>query len=587
VKISGPTISCALGLLGLLAPPVSLRAQTPEPGAAPPWSVESPGAAGAPFVLGLDVASGRTDGLRISSQASVVTLRDLTTGTSETTAIPGDPSLLNRKFSIRIRATGEGAQTPIALPRIPVAAGVSLFPTLVVQAASTDLALDFIDKPERADSTSLRGRAPLYGLGFSLAAPLCQGCPWFASAGYRFSTLRGLAAERSPSFNPPGFDVLQDRSRLSLRRDEEVIRIGRGLPGGRVVVHFGLLRSRDLLAEDDTVELASRQVEQTLLSSRTKLATNATAGLAGIEARVAGPLLMRVEAVFGSGRDGVALKLAWIKLPPVAPPPYSEPTSPPDRPQEEVAAQILRGLEPIRAELARRVASLETVRPDPAGPVLVSATAVAQLIDDMERELLAALWGQELAALRDYVRYVFQGLRQALHLSATTVDGAQPRASVAQASFRPALRAAHGAAPAGDDRGITDRERDLVQCTLVTLIEKKIMDWARRRQLQLNLIVVSRQEPAFFKMAPYSDRSKRTTRYGYIEGRRLVLQDVWRGLYWYKVERAGFKPPDEDQLLLVGGSPRAIHCILGEISKEGHTLCEPDPLEPGGKECSP
>jgi hypothetical protein len=558
VRIVGPTICCALGLLG---PQVSLRAQAPEPAGAPPWSVESPGAADAPFVIGLDVVYGRMDGLRITSQDSVVTLRDPATGTSETTAIPGDPALLNRKFSIRVRSTGEGAQIPIALPRIPLAAGVSLFPTFVVQGASTDLTLDFADKREPADSTSLRGRAPLYGLGLSLAAPLCPGCPWFASAGYRFSTLRGLAAARSPAFDPPGFDVLQDRSRLSLRRDEEVFRVGRGLPGGRVAVHLGLLRSRDLLAEDDTVQLASRQVaEQTLLSSRTKLAANATAGLAGVEARVAGPLLLRLEAVFGGGSSGVALKLAWIELPPVVPPPPAEPSSHPDRPQEEVAAQILSGLEPIRAELARRMASLETVRPDPAGPVLVSATAVARLIDDMERELLAALWGQELAALCDYVRYVCQGLRQALHLPATTAGAAPPRAAVAQASFRTAFLAAHRVAPPGDDRGITDRGRDLV--------------------------VVSAQEPAYFQMAPYSYRAN-STGLRRIKGKRLVLQDVWRGLYWYNVKRDRFKPPDGDRLFLIEGSPRAIHCTLAETSKADLTLCEPDPVEPGGKECSP
>src|ERR1700694_920989 len=146
--------------LGLLVPEPFLRAQEGDAGAVPPWAVESPGAAGAPVALGLDVVTGREDGLRISSEPTVVTLRD-PSGRTETSFIPGDPSLLNRKFAIRVRSTGEGAQVPVALPPIPLA-GLRIFPTFIVQVASTGLSLDFADKPQPADSTSLKVRAPLY-----------------------------------------------------------------------------------------------------------------------------------------------------------------------------------------------------------------------------------------------------------------------------------------------------------------------------------------------------------------------------------------------------------------------------------------
>jgi hypothetical protein len=582
------------------------------PAAADSCIATGSGAAGAPLTVGLDVVSGQDAGLRISSQSSVVTVRDLAAGTTETSIVPGDPALLNRKFSIRIRSTGEGGQLPIALPRIALG-GVAIFPTLILQAASTDLSLDFTDRPEPADSTALQGRAPLYGMGFGLAAPLCPGCPWFASAGYRVSLLPELTAERSPAFEAPGFVVLQDQSRFRLRSDEGLLRIGRGLPGGRAAAYLGLLRGRDLVTDDDVVQLSSPRVGlQQLLSTRTRLAAETTAGLAGLEARLAGPLMLRLETVFGSGRSGGALKLAYLRLPPPPPPPPAPGRQ--DDAQERIARRILPRLAEIRAELDRRLASLPSVQPGapgvqpglpgappgPALPALVSAAAVAQLLDDVERQLLAALAEPELVALRDYVEDLFRSARQDLGLAARTGSAGAPAASLALASFRrppasaaSALSAAsaglatpaiNGAPPAG--RGLEARKVGFWACRIDVLVET-IQSWARKRELQIDLIVESDPDHARFSMTPYSYRARPAESYR-TDGKLMVIPGVWRGRYSYTVALGkDFQARQEEPLDLVQGSPRSIHCHLARRSDANDaSSCDPRPQE-ADRRCAP
>ncbi|HEY6320195.1 MAG TPA: hypothetical protein VJA16_01415 [Thermoanaerobaculia bacterium] len=590
MKIAAPALTLALGLL--MAVPC-LRAQEADAGAVPPWSAESPGAAGAPVAVGLDVVSGREDSLSISSQASVVTLRDLATGRTETTAIPGDPSLLNRKFSIRVRSTGEGAQVPVALPPIPLP-GLRIFPTLILQAASTDLSLDFADKPEPADSTSLEGRTPLYGLGMGFTASPCGSCPWFVTAGYRYSTLPGMNAVRSPSFAAPDFEVLQDRTRLSLRRDEGLVRIGRRLPGGRAAAYLGLLYSREQLTDDDTVQLSSRRVaEQMLLSSRIRLASTATAGLTGVEAHVVGPLLLRLEAVFGGGRSGVALKLAYLRLP-APPPPQQVPRRSPDRSQEEVARQILPRLQQIREDLARAPGppshpgppNLPSLPPGSAAPAWVSAAAVAQWLDRLEQELLDALAGQELVALRDSVRDLFRRAREDLGVTSEAAGIDPTRSSLALASFRPADQAALGAAPGAGDGRVDARKLGFWQCSFRSFLDT-IERWSRNHQLQIDLTIESLPDQAAFSMAPDSYRHD-PTHYAHCVT-KAPLPGIWRGLYWYTVDLGkGYKPiaKNDEYLDLTLSSLPVVRCTLAKTSDEHHTSCYLVDVQPD-KDCQP
>jgi hypothetical protein len=585
MRIAGLGPTSALTALSFLLPQASLPAQAAEAGAVTgtisPWAVESPGAAGAPFGIGIDFASERSTGLRITSADSVVTLRDLARGTTETTSLPGDPSLLNRKFAIRVRSTGEGAQVPIALPRLRLG-GVSLFPTLILQAASTRVAVDFADLPQPTDSTALGGRAFLYEPGLALAARLCSDCPWFAAAGYRLGILRHLSAWRSPGFAAPGFTVLEDRSRLGLRQDEALLRIGRSLPGGRVAVYLGLVWGRDQLVDDDAVRLRSDQAEETDLSSRTRLAVSATAGLVGIEARITGPLLLRLEGVVGGGRSGVALKLAYLRMP--APRPPQKPPRRYERSQQEVARQILARLGRVEEALAAEPRAPRGARP--GEPEMVPAAAVAHWLDDVERQFLAALAGEELIALRDYVRDLFQRARQDLGLAAARTvaeSGGRPRGLLAQASLTSRPRPAGAAVLPRQDQEVSRRKLDTWHCRFDDLKEN-FRRWAQHLRLQIDLQVKSEPEDGRqFGIEPYSyppgHQDLRTN--GTLEG-------VWRGLYRYTVDGGeSYQEAAGDRLDLVRGSPLIVLCHLAPISDaEDTTSCDPQ-SEEAERACPP
>ncbi len=573
MKFAKTTQLFALGLLVAWAPS---RAQAlADAGAVPPWAVESPGAAGAPLAVGLDFATARDAGLHISAQSSVVTLQDLATGTTQTYTVPGDPALLNRKFSIRISSTGEGAQLPIALPKIPLA-GVGIYPSLILQGASNDLSLGFTDRPEPADSTALAGRAAVYGIGVALAAPLCRGCPWFATVGYRVSLLPGLTGQRSPGFDAPGFAVLQNRSEFRLRADQGLLRIGRGLPGGRAAVYLGLLRGRELVTDDDVLQLGSSQVgQQMLISSRTRFAAETTAGLAGVESRLVGPLMLRLETVFGSGQSGAALKLAWLDLPK----PGHQAGAPPGGPagggvgggplpgrqdavQDRIAVRILPRLQEIRGELARRLARLP---PGPAGPALVAAAAVAQLLDDIEQELLQTLAAPELLALRGSVQDLFRRARLDLSLASSAKIGPAPSTPV-PASYRRAPP------PAG--RGLDAQKTAFWFCKIDALVAT-IETWARKRELQFDLAVESEPDHARFSMVPYSYRGHPAETYR-TDGAQTVIEGVWRGRYEYTVALGKDFSPGQGELDLVQGSPRRLLCHLAPSAAADDTSsCDP------------
>ncbi|HVT61353.1 MAG TPA: hypothetical protein VHR45_23520 [Thermoanaerobaculia bacterium] len=522
MKIAGLILTFASSLL---LPGGSLLAQGVERGEPPPWAVESPAAAGAPFALGLDYVYDREDGLRISSATSVVTLRDLASGRTDTSTISSDPSLLNRKFDIRWTATGEGAQIPIALPQLRLA-GVGIDPTLVLQAASTALTLRFFDKPEPADSTALSGRASIFGMGLTLTAPLCRRrCPWFATAGYRFSELRPFAAGRSPAFAAAGFTVLEDQTRLRLRRDEGLLRIGRSLAAGRVALYLGWLRRRDLLRDDDTLLLRSEQVaEETLLTSSTRLGATTTAGLAGLEARLAPPLLVRIETIFGGRHLAVALKVAYLRLPARRPGvTIVHPSKEEER--RRTAAKLAQSLvEALPGILERFQAQRRKLLAEGGGDAYPK-DGIAALLDSTESELVRELKEEDLAPVRDYVGEVFQQARSDLGLSPRTARRRSSTPRVALAS----LRAVADEPPPSRPRGLADPVLDGLEAFMKGLYER-----ATKNDLIVDLCVVS--EPEGARVTIYS---KDGTKIDPVETTG-PMESVFRGRYFYTVEKKDF-----------------------------------------------
>lgn len=280
--------------------------------APPPWVVESPSAAGSRFGLGLELLSESQESLDIESTRSVVTSRDLATGRESTTVLDGDAGLLNRKFDLDWQLDGPAVQLPVGLGCFSFL-GTRVHPTLTLQAASAGVSLDFLDRPEPDLSTSLEGRSPVWGGGLSLAASLCPGCPWFAGAGYRFSTL-SLEADRSPRFAEPGFDVLRDEVRLSQELHEISTRLGYVSANNRFAYHLGLRGRWTGVEIEDELRLASDRVHQeTTLSSRTNLDSYALQGVAGMDARLARSLFGRAEVAVGSGDEAVQLKLVYLR----------------------------------------------------------------------------------------------------------------------------------------------------------------------------------------------------------------------------------------------------------------------------------
>jgi hypothetical protein len=590
-KIGPAVLALTMGVLLTL---VLHPAAAAEQGTAPAWAAESPQAAGAWVALGLDGAYTRQDGLQISTATTTTTLLDLQHGTSVTTAVNDDPALLNRKFDLHWRSgPGGGAQVPIALPRLPLG-GLAIHPTLVLQGAWSGWRLGFFDKPELVDSTAVSGQGAVLGLGLDLTAQLCNGCPWFAGAGFRVHTMPSVSAHRSPAIAATGFAVPESQTRVRLRGGEGLLRIGRSLAGGRIAPYLGILRYRDLLTIDDTVALRT-EAEETLLHTHTGFVASGTAGIAGVGVRLSGPLLLRLETSFGDRLFTVSMKLSHLGLA-VRPQsarsaPKGEGAQAPERSQEEVARQIIPALERAREELRRTATELGIGLPGPPGAGY-EPQKVYFLLDQMEQKLVAALAGPELVAMRDYVHDLFAKARAEIAALPLVAAGPAPAARLAWAVFR----GSSPAAAAGEERLRMARaepapghlDKGAVDGVWARLWDKiAIIEFdAKKLDLQLDLCVKSDPEGAVFSMNPVS--YKRSG--GELQTNRLKPQ-VWRGLYQYtaKPPRVQLKTATDrgkHWLNLVEGSPRVVECHLYEASDPRDAFCE---AQPGGtkQDCPP
>ncbi len=396
----------------------------------PPWAVEAPGAAGARFGLGLDLFSEHQESLRITFMEQSIQTRDLLTGREESEVVRTDPGLLNRKFDFRLDLTGVGVQPAVALP-LPRLLG--FYPTLMFQAAGADVSLDFRDRNRPEDSSSLSGQGALFGAGLDLTGSLCKSCPWFAGASYFSQRLPNFTVDQSPGFSAPGFGVLEDEVRLSRDVQEVSTRVGYGFSGNRVVSYLGARhRWTDVKIEDHLRYRDPFQETETALDSRTRLESEVTLALAGVEARLGPQLFSRLETSVGGGDWGVLLRVVYL---------WSGGAPPGEHPGDK-DAETVRRLQAIANEIAPRIAEIEamflaerkelTVVEGPDGQPAYLVRELEALLGRTERAILAVLnQYPELEAFGDWVQDEFQRARVLGGLgSGSSLDGSAPGAPI-------------------------------------------------------------------------------------------------------------------------------------------------------------
>lgn len=389
-------------LIASLASP-ALAAETGEE--APPWTVEAPGAAGARFGLGLDLFFEHQESLRITFQEQALRSLDPSTGNEVSTVVRTDPGLLNRKFDLRWDLTGVGIQPAVAVP-FPRALGI--YPTLVLQAASADVSLDFLDRNRPEDSSSLDGRGSLFGAGLDLTRAFCEGCPWFAGLSFFSQQIPSFNVNRSPPFGLEGFEILDDE--VQLRRDVQEVstRVGYGFSGHRIVSYVGVRHLRTDVEIEDRLRYRDPFLVETSLSSRTKLESEVTLASAGVEARLGPRLFGRLETSVGEEDWGAFFRVVYLG---------QEKES-----DEGLTQRDLRRLEEIASVVGPRIAEIHarfladwkklTVVEGPDGQPAYLVRELLALLDRTERAILGVLVDYpDLEALGDWVRDEFREAR--------------------------------------------------------------------------------------------------------------------------------------------------------------------------------
>jgi hypothetical protein len=550
----------------------------------PPWAVESPGAVDAKLGLGLEYLFERQDHLDIRSTRTVVTLRDLDRGIISTTIQNGDPALLQRKFDIEWRSQGPGAVVPIRLPHFSLSSfhlpgGGGVYSSLILEASTADATLDFHDKPEPANSDSLTGRGPMFGLGLNLVASLCAHCPWYSGVGYRWRNLPRFTVARSPRFAAPGFDVLRDEVRLSRKSQSFSTWVGYTSPGNRVAAYAGVRRLTADIDVLDELRLGSQaERQETTLSSRSKYASSGTEKVLGIDAHLWGPFFARSEFAFGDRqREGsIAIVYLLARAPAIDNPAAKSPSEARRRENREreqraraIAADLAVQLERILSEFSAARDNLPVVHLGP-GVDAYPRQPILDLLSRTERELLVALSPPELIAMRDYVRDLFEQARAALDLEGPTATSQHRSRNAVVPVRRLAGAEPLTVAPARDGDVLDKRPVDSWTGTILEAIRQMWIE-ATKNDLLVTLCIKSfPQKKARFMMHPLSytppDMPEADTDF--------QLVDVWRGLYVYEVHLRGFKRIT-GRLGLVTDSRPIIKCpLIPETDAADVLLCK-------------
>ncbi len=570
--------------VAFLAPLAAARAAAePAAGASadPPWSAEAPGAAGSAFGLGLDAPWEEQKSLTIDSVRTTVTTRDLARGISSTQVMDGDPALLNRKFTIGWRQSAIGVQVPIALPRLSLGTGLAITPTLVFQAAGTDFDIDFHDRPEPADSTSLHGGGLALGAALDLVAPLCRRCRWYAGAGYRYRLLPRTAVDRGEPIAEPGAAVLASDVRLSRSIGEATFRLGHVLRGDRAAFYLGLVRRQTRTTVDDLVRLAQDSIHlETDLASRTRFASATTAALAGLDVRLRDSLFLRAEVTFGDGDHAALGKL--VILPPWKPWPVvtwretrEDETL---RQAREIAKAINVAWRQIRDRFAARSEGL--LRQPPSQP------AWCRLFGDTERDLLDTLRANgsggsrdPAAPLRDAVTKLFATARSELGLRCRAETALLPWARAARAvpavllAPVPAgalIAAQPGAAPG--DEGVARRV-----CRKILAWLDNAIDLAARDSMAVSLCIeTAPRAGGYFLFKIYSDSHPHDpafTAEGQVNN-GIKLKPLIRGTYRYEFDPGEPYRRKTDEIDLVADYRALIECTLVDKTSSAAPVCQ-------------
>jgi hypothetical protein len=458
----------ALAASLLLAAPLPAAAQPAEPAAAP-WSVESPGSLGARFGLGFDLLLDRFDDIEAVAGRQTVTVRGADGG-EETTVVPFDPRLDDRKHGRDWEERSVGVQVPIALPRLPLGRGLSIEPSLVLEAAAVDGRFTVHDLVEGQADRTLDGTGARWGVGVQALGGLCRDCRWFWGAGYRYRTLAGLDIGSDTRPDPAGLTVTET-TEIDHDTHHLTARLGARLAGGRAAAYVGVRSRRsDLVLDDETTLASPQRREETTVATRLELDGDDTAAIAGVDFRLGRGTVARVEASFGGDGESVLFKVVGFpggRPPPPPPVPSLVDPSPPRIETPEEIAEQRRRAEQLADDVAPRVAALRQLFHErvqqlerAAGPGrALDREAVLALVADVEAELRSILAAPELQPVLAVAVELAERSRRALGGRQAAAVGGQPaRPRPAEpyrlAAYSPAPQPPPESAQADPSRGV-------------------------------------------------------------------------------------------------------------------------------------
>jgi hypothetical protein len=449
-----------------------------------------------------------------------VTVRDLEDGSIVTGPLDGDPRLLNRKFDIEWSVNGPGLWLPLSFAPRSIG-GTKIRPTLAFEALNGDFDLRFLNQRETAPDDALHGRGLMYGVELSIGSEF-PGSPWFAEGGYRFHSLPSTDAERSQPFNSQGARVLSDESRLSRETHDAFTRIGYSFPETQLRTYTGVRYRKANVEVKDDLRFVDTLLQETTLSSRTKLDGSATEAIVGVEAR-RGSFIGRTEITFNDEDYGVLATVAYVRR---------AKRSPDFAALAASAAPLLAELEAEFRERRKRL----TLVPVGEGDTAYLTTEVEHLLGWTEGQLFEILNARELAPLRDSIRLRFRRFRKGLALispaETTGNSNSSERAGVVSAAFR--------LAQTGQSKSWLRRKVDPVLDAAGDLL-LQLSGLAKDRRFTVPLCVTTVPREAQFQMWPPEDPDG-----DYRPEPIVVEREALRGLYVYKIWLKGGKNSKPD-----------------------------------------
>lgn len=310
----GTTAALALLAVGWMqpatAPPPSAE-PAPEP-EAPSLEIESPGALGAGYGIGVDLSFEALDQLDLVGGGRAVSFGSPDGERESEHEVPVDAE------GLRWKQTTVGLQVPVALPPLSSGGGARIDWSLLFEAAGVDGTLELDERPggdvvrERPSSTDLAGRGSRFGVGFQATASLCSGCRWAWSGGYRYRTLRGFDLEQEIDC-PSGADPAEEDGELQTDDHELTARVGYSL--GRVTPWLGVRGRRTESAVDHVVTFRDVQGLERFDRLRLEIESEQVSAVVGADVRLAHGVVGRVEGTFGDGGDSVLLKVVTFPRP--------------------------------------------------------------------------------------------------------------------------------------------------------------------------------------------------------------------------------------------------------------------------------